>query len=68
MDDTRVAKLDSLLIKLENVFEATTYTLENISAEIETLRQELTSIKKAFRKVPPVDSGSRQLRPLRKSG
>jgi hypothetical protein len=68
MDDTRVARIDNLLLQLEHVFEATTYTLENISAEMDALRRELTSIKKAFRKGGRPASASRQLRPLRKSG
>ena len=68
MDDTQVARIDTLLLKLQHVFEATSYTLENMSAEIDGLRRELTSIKKAFRKGTPAVSGSRQLRSLRKSG
>jgi hypothetical protein len=68
MDDTQVAKIDNLLLQLEHVFEATTYALENISAEVDVLRRELTSLKKSSRKGPRRASGARQLRQLRKSG
>lgn len=69
MDDTRVDRLDSLLLNLQHVFEGTSYALENMSTEIDGLRRELTSIKKAFRKgTTRAVSGGRQLRPQRKSG
>jgi hypothetical protein len=68
MDDTQVAKIDNLLLQLEHVFEATTYALENISAEVDVLRRELTSLKKASRKGLRRARGARQLRNLRKSG
>lgn len=68
MDDAPVARIDTLLLKLQHVFEATSYTLENMSAEIDGLRRELMSIKKASRKSTRAVSGSAQLRPMRKSG